>query len=105
MSIPTPMRAVGVGLPEAIAEVERALAAMKAELGEPGDDWAAYRARRHAAIDRMVPRLARAAGAAISNDWNGASIRCAGFRATSTSGVEGALNNWLVAARKRVAAL
>lgn len=96
-----PMLAVGVSLAEAIPEVERALADLKAERCDL-DDWEGYRARRYRLLLEIVPRLARRAGAVISPKWDdGASIRCAGIRSTSTSGVEGALGNWLVAARKK----
>lgn len=49
-----------------------------------------------AAIEQSLPKVA------ISAKWNGATVRIAGIRASSTSDVVGALHNWIAAARRRL---
>lgn len=96
--------AVGVSLSEAIRLVEEELAGLRMVGPADVNDWDAAGERRPTALNVAMPRLARTAGAVVTEAWDGASIRCCGIRSTSTSGVEGALSNWLVAARKREAA-
>lgn len=91
-------------LAETIAEVERELALLREDcaIGEAfSEDWRAWRTRREAAVEQLIPRLVTTVGAVITERWDGASVRIAGVRSTRTGGVVDALNNWVVAARKR----
>lgn len=44
---------------------------------------------------RAVIALVEAKGGRIEDKWSGASVRLFGLRATSTSGIIGACNNWI----------
>jgi hypothetical protein len=92
-------------LPDVIAIVERELAAAKAETAD--FDRTAYRpdffARRREAMNALAARLHEEVGAKIVDRYDGARCRIAGFASSSTGGVQGAIQNWLTAARKRVA--
>ena len=91
------------GLSSAIALVERQVAAMgKVSAGFSTHRYSEWAARRRATADAVETALV-AAGATIKEDWRGATMKLAGIRATSTCGLDGALNNWLVAARRQLA--
>jgi hypothetical protein len=83
------------------------LALLNTEIGPSPDldldGWRAWRERRAELTAQMVAEL-RANGWTITEKWNGSRVRPAlpGARAAScTSGVVGALHNWIAAARKR----
>jgi hypothetical protein len=61
-----------------------------------------YQRRRRQAIDKAVRELATA-GALCGDGVQDASFKFAGIRSTCTGGFEGALSNWLAAARKKLA--
>lgn len=56
------------------------------------------------AVQALADELSKAEGAVIKKTPQGSSIRLSGIRATSTSGILGALANWRVAAQKKIAA-
>jgi hypothetical protein len=82
----------------AIDMIERELAAMPA-FASDADGWLARKKYVHAMMDRLEDLL----GLTIEDNWNGAVVRGNGVRATSTSSVSGALQNWVTAAKKRLA--
>lgn len=55
------------------------------------------------AVDALVDELSKTEGAVFKQSSEGAFIKLAGIRATSTSGILGALANWRVAAQKKIA--
>jgi len=63
-------------------------------------DTAVHRLRAKLAmietIEQSLPNVK------IAEKWNGATVRIAGIRASSTSDVVGALHNWIAAARRRL---
>ena len=59
----------------------------------------AYRQALHAMAETLAAKLPKCR---IVQKWNGASVSIAGIRATSTSGLEGALTNWIAAARRKL---
>ncbi len=66
-------------------------------------DYHASHARRDAAIALMVSAIEAALPKVrIVGKWDGAKVSIAGIRASSTSGVDGALSNWIAAARRRL---
>ena len=67
------------------------------------DDPGTWHARRRGALGKLSTRLKDTLGARVKDEWNGAAVTIAGIRATSTSGLDGALSNWLAAADKRLA--
>lgn len=54
-----------------------------------------------AALRRRIEDLPEDPPARITERWDGASVAMLGIRATSTSGLNGALRNWCAAADKR----
>lgn len=58
---------------------------------------------RQQALRAIFDDLAAQEGARVSHDWQGSAIRLAGIRSSSTSGIHGALANWVVAAKRKVA--
>ena len=61
-----------------------------------------YWTARNAAKAEVAARLEKL-GAGIRDVNGGTALRFAGIRAHSTMGLEGAISNWLKAARKRLA--
>ena len=65
------------------------------------DDWEAHRnATKRAEADAVA--VLTVSGAKIRRDWNGAVITLSGLRSSSTSGLHGALQNWVRKARECV---
>lgn len=61
------------------------------------------RAKHNQAVATMVETLtAKLPKCRINDRWNGTSVSIAGVRATCTGGIEGALTNWIAAARRRL---
>lgn len=91
-----------IPLAEAAKIVRTELHAAKAKIGPFSyREIPSWHDRHRAAMDELSTLLARKVGARITDRWNGARVRINGIVATSTSGVEGALQNWLAAAGKR----
>jgi hypothetical protein len=93
-----------IALKDALPLVEKEsefLAAVHASLTFGTDN---YWTARNAALAEVAARLEKA-GAKTRRDTSEGSIRFAGLRASSTMGLEGAIRNWLTAARKRLASV
>ncbi len=71
--------------------------------GTYADDPDGYHARHRFEVDRVARRLEEEVGARFRDRWDGAAVRISGIRSTSTTGVAGALRNWLKAARRKIA--
>lgn len=82
--------------------VEPRLKAAEAELGPPGGYDPGYWERRRRAMDACAQDLRDQLGARINDKWDGCRVRIAGLHSTSTTGMAGALNNWMTAARRRL---
>lgn len=82
------------------------IALIKAEIKKlPPVDYSNFDActRRNQAVTDMLKIIsARLPKVRISERWNGTIVSIAGVRATCTGGVEGALTNWIAAARRRL---
>lgn len=91
-----------VDLNAALALVERhgiaPLARVTATRPKSIAGWSAWQAQVREVEALAAAKLAEH-GATVTNDYRGATIRFAGYRASSTMGVSAALQNW----RKRVA--
>lgn len=92
-------------LPATIAIVDRELAAANREIPDwdpkgYSRDWFA---KRKEAMTALAARLEQMVGAKIVDQYDGARCRIAGISSSSTTGIQGAVQNWLTAARKRVA--
>jgi hypothetical protein len=75
----------------------------RANVGEMGRDHSGFFERRRNEEANLTRRLTTAFDARIKADFRGAAVTIAGIRSTSTSGLFGAVQNWLVAAGKRIA--
>lgn len=92
-------------LPSAIRIVRAALAETGKQRARPpsaGGGITAWHDRHRKAMAALGQDLARQLDARITERWDGARVRICGISASSTSGLSGALQNWLVAAEKRV---
>lgn len=96
------MTPVAPSLAEALAVVAPALAEAEAAVGRYADDPRGFHRRHRDAMEALSARLSSQLGARIANRWDGARVRIAGVAASSTSGLAGALHNWVKAAKKRV---
>lgn len=88
-------------LPAVIADVEARLAAVEQEMGPYDHTDRTWHDRHRRALRLHADILAATFGAKISDRWNGARVSILGIASTSTSGLHGALTNWLAAARRR----
>lgn len=79
------------------------LAEAEAETGPyNADDYAGWRARRDAAMIKLMQFFADQESAAWKHTGaHDHSVRMAGIRSTSTSGYDGALRNWRATAMRR----
>lgn len=59
-------------------------------------NWDKANAAMVKAIEEALPK------AKITSKWKGTAVAIAGVRASSTSGISGALHNWIAAARRRL---
>lgn len=89
-------------LPTIMHAVSAALEAARFAAGNYADDPRAYHERHRAAMGILSADLTKRVGARISQRGDAVHFRLAGIAASSTSGVAGALSNWLQAAQKRV---
>lgn len=90
-------------LKDALAKVEAAHAAAKAEAG-PAEHSAEWWDRWRDIMHRLEDQLRADLGARISDPIAGARVSIAGVSATCTAGVSGALHNWCAAARRKLEA-
>lgn len=81
-----------------IAEIEAALEDAERASGTYADDPQGWHARHRVEMANLVIRL-EPLGLRCNDRWDGARVRCAGVTASSTTGIAGALRNWLRAAR------
>lgn len=84
-----------------LATVDARLRAAEAACGSFADDPENFHARHRAAMAGLAEQLAADVGARITERWDGARVRIGGISSSSTSGLGGALRNWIVAARRR----
>jgi hypothetical protein len=94
-----------ISLDEAMTIVRTELAAAEAACGSFLDDPGGWHKRHRARMDELATLLSDRVGAAVDQRWDGARVRIGRVSATSTSGLAGALRNWLAAAEKRMAKL
>lgn len=92
---------LSIELEQAIDTVEAELEMAERQCGTYADDPNNWHARWRVAMHASAERLTDTLGARIDNKWDGARVRICGITATATTGVAGALRNWLIAARKR----
>lgn len=92
-----------VTLPEALRIVTAELAVAEAAAGSCADDPLGFHARRREEMERLAARLEEKVAARITDRWDGARVRICGIASTSTTGISGALHNWIAAATKREA--
>lgn len=90
--LPSAVRIVRAG----IGEAERASGPY------PGSDAFAWQDRRREAMTALGESLARQLDARITVRWDSARVRICGISSSSTCGLAGALQNWLVAAEHRL---
>lgn len=83
-------------------EIEARLVEAERQAGTYSDDPGGWHARHRLSMQLLACELARECGASINDRWDGARVRIGGIAVSSTSGVAGALRNWLAAARKRL---
>jgi len=86
-----------------IDHVRDALERADAEVGpySAAKDISDWHRRRRDVMENLALALHDSVGATINNRSDGCGVKIAGIRSTSTSGIAGALHNWLRAARKR----
>lgn len=91
-------------LKSALLKVERTLAAARAELDALGlaPTDRAYWPGRRKIMDRCAAALTAELGARITDKYDGCRVRIAGLASSGTSGLQGALQNWITAARRRL---
>lgn len=92
-------------LSDTITVVERAFEAAKNAVPDwdPHDYSRDFFAKQREAMSSLAAHLEQTVGANISVRYDGARCRIAGIASSSTTGIQGAVQNWLVAARKRAA--
>lgn len=89
--------------PLLVDDIEDRLGSAKRRAGKYSDDPRGWHARHHTEMQQLAARLTGELGARITDKWNGARVRIGGVTASSTTGIAGALRNWITAARKRLA--
>ncbi|TPW33226.1 hypothetical protein FJU08_01280 [Martelella alba] len=87
-----------------IRVVGEKLASIPPIKSDPYERYFESQKAHRAAAQQAFAALEAEAGAQTADNWNGAMIRLCGIRSTSTSGVAGALNNWIKAAKLKLAA-
>lgn len=91
-----------VELKDAIEKVARAIVDANAEIGPRDDADRDWWNRRRVILARHAEALAEQLGGRINDRWDGCRVRLCGIAATSTTGIEGALRNWIAAAHRRI---
>lgn len=76
----------------------------RTDIGPPDCMNSGWWARRQSRLAVLAARLEGELGARVNDRWDGCRVRIAGLSASSTSGLEQALNNWIVAAGRRLGA-
>ena len=77
-------------------KIEKVLALFPASRWTDKEDWEARKAD--------LQRLILDEGGSFRDDWNGATIRLWGCKATSTMGLTGAARNWIAQVRTKAGA-
>lgn len=85
-----------------VDHIDRELKAMTAALG-PSDHSSEFWTRQREATARLGEQLKVSIGMRIHDKWDGCRVILAGISSTSTTGLVGALHNWMIAARRRAA--
>lgn len=91
-----------MSLKDTIAMVAAMIEDAEKAAGTYAGDPQGWHARHRHEMDKLRVRLQSKLGARIDDRWDGASVRLAGIRSSSTSGLAGALRNWIRAAEKRL---
>lgn len=89
-------------LADTIITVAAMLADAEKAAGTFADDPQNWHARHRHEMDKLAVLLRSTLGARIDDRWDRAAVRIAGVRSSSTSGLAGALGNWIRAAEKRL---
>ncbi len=92
-----------IDLSATLEAVEVALNSAKSEVGPWDGRSQDYWIRNRHVMSQLADRLKLEHGATVAEDCHKFRVRIAGCAATSTSSLEGAVYNWTVAARKRLA--
>lgn len=87
----------------AIAAELRAALNVLPKIDHTQGDLIGQRARFAEASQRLADHLREKHGAKITDKWDAAHMRLAGITSSSTSGLHGAMHNWMTAAKKRMA--
>lgn len=102
-AIKAAMAAPAIDLPVLIRKVDSLLHEIDEATGpfvaREASEW---HARRRAELERVAKILTETHGAKLNSRWDGAAVKLAGIRSTSTSGLESALRNWREAARRKL---
>lgn len=85
-----------------IAAIEDELAATSKRIGSYSDDPSDWHRKHHSEMDALAERLQADHGATINKRFDGCKVRIEGIASSSTSGIAGALSNWLAAARRKM---
>lgn len=91
-------------LQDAVTKVEAALALAEKEIGPHEPNQSAYWDRRRTAMAVCAERLRDQLDARITDGFDAARVRIAGVQSSCTAGLTGALQNWIVAARRKIEA-
>ncbi|KAB2855960.1 MAG: hypothetical protein F9K43_27590 [Bauldia sp.] len=89
-------------LTDTITTVSSMLKDAEKAAGTYAGDPQGWHARHRHEMDKLRVLLQSRLGARIDDRWDGASVSLAGIRSSSTSGLAGALRNWIRAAEKRL---
>lgn len=91
-----------MSLKDTIAMIAAMLEDAEKAAGTYAGDPQGWHARHRHEMDKLRVLLQSRLGARINDRWDGASVSLAGIRSSSTSGLAGALRNWIRAAEKRL---
>jgi len=91
-----------MNLEDTVITVAGMLADAEKAAGNYADDPQHWHARHRHEMDKLRVLLRSKHGAHVNDRWDGATVRLAGIRSSSASGLAGALRNWLRAAEKRL---
>lgn len=100
MKKPIDMKKLGL----AVLNVKRLLDEADKKVGSYSADPEGFHSLQRVEMERVKADLVEGHGAHVNDSWDGARVRLAGITSTSTSGVHGALTNWLRAAVARIEA-
>ena len=94
-----------IALAEIIDLVESALDNAERAAGTYAEDPSGFHQRHRTQMEALAKRLTAQFGARCNDRWDGARVRLHGITSTSTTGIAGALRNWLRAAKNRAGEL